>query len=381
MKLIICGNYGENNLGDSLILEGLIKSVREITSNPEITVLANNPKELEESLKTRGYGTIKAENKFPSGIRSIFKYFLNRSFWKTRKAVKAADYFILGGGGLFDGTSKKAILIWGIQAWFAYHYKKPVIMYGQSLGEISSGFAQKVVKKMFRKAEFIAVRDESSKQLLKTWIKGKKILVMPDLVFGIESIKNAEQNHYDAKEPRIAEQKTLLLSLRPFKHTTEQFNKVLADFVDTATAETGLPVELIPFKKVMDEKYQKAIAETTKAKPKLLEYTDDKEKLNEIYGKAKVLIGMRLHSILYAIKTGTPFLAINYNPKVKNILESLGLSAFIIEIKDATPENLLKHLNEILEKNEQIREKLTRIAKSEYEKLKETEKSLKEVLK
>lgn len=376
MKIIICGNYGENNLGDSLILEGLIKSVREITSNPEITVLANNPKDLEESLKSRGYGTIKAENKFPSGIRSFITYLFGGSFWRTRRVVKNADYFILGGGGLFDGTSKKAILIWGIQAWFAYHYKKPVIMYGQSLGEINSKFAKKVVKKMFRKAEFIAVRDESSKQLLKTWIKGKKILVMPDLVF--HATEGQREPRAQSQEPLAP--RTLLLNLRPCRHIASEFNKTLADFTDVVTAETGLTVELLPFKKGMDEKYQKAIAETSKAKPKLLEYTDDKEKLNEIYSKAKVLIGMRLHSILYAIKTGTPFLAINYNPKVRNILESLNLSEFVIEINDVTPKNLLKKLQTIIEKEVQIREKLTQIAIGEYKKFATIEKHLKEII-
>ena len=333
MKIVIAGNYGADNLGDDLILEGLLRTAREITTKAELTVLSAKPKQTAEKFN------VHSAHKFPAGIRSLIKYFLNGEFKKTKKIVKECDYFILGGGGLFDETYKKSIFIWSIQAWFAYHYKKPVIMYGQSLNPLHSKYAKNKVKKLFRKADFIAMRDETSKSELKKLIKGKKIHVVPDLIF---RIPNPTQENQDRKAQ-------LLICLRTLKEPTPKLEEGLTGFLNQVHKNTSLETKFVPFKKNKDESLNKKILNELdeKEKAEILKFTSDTTSIKKLFAASKIVVGIRLHSILMAITTGTPFIAINYNPKVRNMLTSLGLEEFCLDVDEVTSTKLYEMLGKL----------------------------------
>jgi len=332
MKLAIIGNYGANNLGDELILEGLLKTVRGIKPAAGITVLSANPKQTSEKFD------IKSVRKFPAGFRSIFTYLFNGQLSKTIKAVKKADFVIIGGGGLFDDSTFKAVWIWTVQAAVAYLLKKKVIMYGQSIKPLRSKLAQKCVRKLFKKAKFIAVRDEDSKKVIKKLIRGKKIYLMPDLIFKLEP--KFEQ----AKENKI------LFCLREYADKPADFDTNLAKFINhILKQDKNLKIEFLPFKKGLDEQYISKIIEkiTEKDRTHIHKFTDKRREVERIFTTSKVVIGMRLHSVLMAIVTKTPFIAVNYNPKVRNILETLRLQKLVVEPEDVGPKELGSLLNSI----------------------------------
>ncbi|MBD3360226.1 polysaccharide pyruvyl transferase CsaB, partial [Candidatus Peregrinibacteria bacterium] len=45
MKIVIAGNYGAGNLGDEMILEGMIKIIKSSSPDSEITALSASPEE------------------------------------------------------------------------------------------------------------------------------------------------------------------------------------------------------------------------------------------------------------------------------------------------------------------------------------------------
>ena len=359
MKIIIAGNYGAGNLGDELILEGLLETLRDVSPEAKVTVFSARPF---FTKKRHAKYDIKTRYKVPSGARSLLKSVFNGQLKRTLKSIKKADYFILGGGGLFDETSKKAIWIWSVQAWAAYHYKKPVIMYGQGISSIKSNWAKKKLKKYFRKAELIAVRDTDSKHQLKKLIRGKKILLMPDLLFKIRKL------HVPASENTQTQPK-ILLALRPFKKPLPGFEKEIRKFIEE-NKDQLIP---IPFQKQQDGHYL-----NPENPPK---YTSNIDKILTKYQGANSLVAMRLHAILFAICTGTPFVAISYNPKVTHILETLGLQEYMIEIKELTSENLQAKLKEVLENHHDISIRLQKIAATQLQKHEEVEMHLKAILK
>jgi polysaccharide pyruvyl transferase CsaB len=365
MKIVVAGNYGANNLGDELILEGLLKTLRTVKPAVEITVMCASPNKIKEKFE------INSCHKFPAGLRSLIAYSLNGNFKKTRKAVKECDFFILGGGGLFDDTSLKAVWIWSVQALFAYLYKRPVVMYGQNLKPIKSKFCQRMVKKLFKKASFIAVRDEDSKKVLKTLIKGKKIYLMPDLIFKV-----------DPKFEQAKENK-LLVCLRPTPETSQDFVDNIAKTLNSLLGEDeNLKVEFIPFQEGMDEKFHASIIEkiTEKDRIHIHPFNEKRHKVERLFSEAKLVLGMRLHSILMAINTGTPFVAINYNPKVENILETLNLHKFLVDPKGTTPSNLKSLIDKAQNDRERIGERLKVIKNTQAQKHLEVEGHLKKLL-
>jgi polysaccharide pyruvyl transferase WcaK-like protein len=346
MKIVIAGNYGAGNLGDELILEGLLETLNDIVPKAKITVLTARP---QFTKKRFSKYDIKTRYKVPAGIRSLLKNLLNGQLKKTLRAIKKSDYFILGGGGLFDETTKKAIWIWGTQARAAYHYKKPVIMYGQSISNLKSNWAKKRIKKYFRKAELIAVRDLESKQDLKRLIRGKKIISMPDLIFKIRKLQVASQSQG---------QKTLI-ALRAL--TNQKAEEEIQKFIKNNEQN----LTHIQFQKT---------------KENVSVYTSNLDKILNKYHNSKAIIATRLHAILMAVCTGTPFIAINYNPKVQNILDALNLAEYMINPEEITAENLQRKLQEIKENHKEISQRLKRIAETQLQKHENVEKHLSQAL-
>jgi len=336
MKLIIAGNYGAHNLGDELILEGILTAIRRIKPAAEITILSEKPQE------TKNKYEVHCLKKFPAGFRSLFFRLLNGDFKKTSKAVKECDFFMFGGGGLFDGTTLKGMIIWAVQAAFAYRYKKPVILYAQSVSSIDSKLKRWIVKKVFGKAVFISVRDENSKEILKDIIKGKQVYIMPDMIFRIEDFKQTRTPNSQNK---------VLICLKKIEWMKEELKASIIEFANNLLRE-NMTVEFLPFA-IEDEKYLNEIADkiTQKEKIEIHRFTEDKNRISEIFQTADFVLGMRLHGVLMAIICGIPFIAINYNPKVENLLKSVGLEENLIEPEDVDSETLITRFLKRSERN------------------------------
>jgi colanic acid/amylovoran biosynthesis protein len=60
-----------------------------------------------------------------------------------------------------------------------------------------------------------------------------------------------------------------------------------------------------------------------------------------IIGGACLHIGSRMHSNIFALQAGTPFVAISYLPKTQSIMRMLGLSEFVADIAALQAEQLV----------------------------------------
>jgi len=328
MKIVITGNYGAKNSGDELILEGLLSAIEEINPATEVTVLSGDPKETSKRHR------INSDQKFPSGIRSWIKF--NFFFEpKTKKHLSECDYFILGGGGLFGGLTISANIIWGVQALKAFSQKKKVVIYGQSLGNLDGWLNKRIVKHVFSKAHAIAVRDNQSKEKIIRMGICREVFVIPDL---------ALRKKYTPKG--IKEEKTLLVSLRELQAKGETVAKIVAHFINWLKGHEGWKIKIVDFQggetgdidKKIHEKLVNIVKDTENIE--YLGYIKDSQELLETVEKATIILGMRLHSIIAATMTQTPFMALSYEPKVDGFLKESSLSTQGISIENLTVDKL-----------------------------------------
>ncbi|MFA7685642.1 MAG: polysaccharide pyruvyl transferase family protein [Candidatus Gracilibacteria bacterium] len=362
MRIVIAGNYGVQNLGDEMILKGLLQSLRSIFPLAELTVLSSNPVETNRTYQ------VNSVEKFPAGFRSFFKNIFHKNN-ATSRAVKACDYFILGGGGLFGGPKRRANLIWGIQAVMAYFYGKKVVMYGQSIGPIKKFIDRLILKRLFKKAKLIIVRDKPSKDRLRELGIEKKVYVYPDLAFRFKIETDEHQR-----------EKRLIVALRQMENLPVDFNESISSFLNWVIAEHKWNVTFITFQKGVesDEKLHEEIMEMINDKSYLdLIDEHDIEKIIRVYLESEMVFGMRLHSLISAIKTDTPFMAINYAPKVKDFLESSGMEDHFLNLNEINPEKLKKQFTKVFTKKEDIISQL----KKYNEKAKESHEEMEELLK
>ncbi len=331
--IIICGNYGAGNLGDEMILAGMLKLFREHSPKLKITVFSSNPKETSKLYK------VKSVLKFPSGIRSFIKFLFSNK--KQIKALKNCDYFILGGGGLFGELTFKANIIWGIQGFMALRHKKSLIIYGQSIGKLKGKIKKFIVKKLFKKADYISLRDNVSKSRLEELGIKKEILVSPDLAFNLVS-----------PPPLKKRKKQIIVALRQLNYLPNSFIKEISDFLSKLISEK-YKILFVKFQngEKNDENLHKKILKTIRKNSnmeyvKKIPYTKDFNKILQVFSESEFVLGMRLHSIISAMKTKTPFLGINYATKIQDLLKDFNLEKHSTDIKNIKSEELLKSFQE-----------------------------------
>jgi len=340
MKILIIGNYGAGNIGDEMILKGLLAFLNKSLVSPQITVMSGNPEETKKNHKV--YSVLK----FPAGFNSVINFLISFGN-ETKRAIKDCDFVIMGGGNLFGGPENRANFIWGVQGLFVKFYKKTLFIMGQSIGENKSILSRYFLKKIFNYASFISLRDRESINLLNELQIQKNIFLQPDFAFCSKTIQK-EKN------------KTIAVSLRNSKKLDTKAILSIIEFLNFQVEKNGYKIDLLNFQQgtAGEEKINKEIFNKIQKKDFIKMYnnlTDTSESL-EIIARSEILIGMRLHSIISAIKTNTPFLALDYAPKIWNLLKSLGLENQFI--KDKSAENLKQLFHKTVTNYKSISEKL-----------------------
>lgn len=347
MKIVIAGNYGAKNLGDELILEGLISQLKQQSSRAQITVLSADP------LQTEKIHQIKSAKPFPAGLRSILKWIFTNNK-ATKQAIKECDLFILGGGGLFGSLTFKANLIWGIQAFMAYRYKKPVAMLGQSIGPLHGRIRKFIVKYLFKRSKLITLRDQkSAKRLRKLNIKNP-IHVLADFAFSLPLPKPAKR------------EKSILVCLRQMDNLSPEFKQNAAELLDEMAEKHGYKINFLAFQEPEDLILHQEIFDLmfNRGKVQFIKSPSSSSELLEVFLRSGLTLAMRLHSIIVSIKTETPFIAISYSSKIKDLLETHHLKEYMTELNKFESESVLKRVRRIEENYPAVQNQLEKCNKA-----------------
>ncbi len=342
MKYVVCGNYGATNLGDEAILDGIIGILNNADNRAEITVMSSNPKE------TFASHHIKAIYLMPAGFRSFFRLVFNGRVFSTLSAIKACDYFILGGGGLFSDEKFKAVWIWWFQAFWAFLLRKKVICLGQSVGPLNTRTGRFLTASVFKRADRIAVRDLSSKeQLAKLGIFKAEVLADPAFLLPIDEKNSSINDNY------------IIFSVRPWiKGDKKTLYKFCAHFIDWIYEEYGLKTILLPFQLYQD----KDIAELNnifdqvryKHVAEIRAFSTYYRDAIDIISRSSAVIGMRLHSLIFSTICHKPFIALSYSQKVRQLCTDMGMEDYVIDWQSLDLADLKHKFSTLMEDRERI---------------------------
>lgn len=344
-KIVICGNYGATNLGDEAILDGILKLVKLADSKNEVTVLAPDYRTAESVHK------VKALPILPCGLKSFIKGLFGGTIWKTIDAIRKCDLFILGGGGLFTDEKLMAIIIWSMQAKFAQIFKKPVFCLGQSVGPLSTSFGKIKTAEVFKKSFKITVRDNMSADLLEGFgIDQVNVLADPAFCLDLELSAAASAEKY------------IVMSLREWQNVSpEQYAKFIID----VWKKYQLKTVLVPFQiatdndlNILNKVYEEVKNDCNEPIVELFEYDLDYIKTVELIAKSTAVVGMRLHSLIFATICHKPFLALNYSTKVRGLIEDLGMGEYVLRLNEDA-EKMMTYFEALMSNYEKIQNGLT----------------------
>lgn len=334
MRVVLSGYYGFDNVGDEAILYSIIHALRDVRPDVNITVLSNEP---EETRKTYG---VEAVNR-----------------WKLKEvatAIKDSDGLISGGGSLLqDETGMKSIPYYTGIMKLAKWLGKPVFVYAQGMGPFRKKHNKWLVKNTLQSVQGITIRDEDSKRLLESIGIRREMDLVPDPVIGLSSSKFESGWMADQKITG----KTVSVSVRDWQ-AGKNFKQRLAEALDRCSAD-GITVIFVPMHGKHDDETSREVAGLMKEKSLIAPYAASIEEKIAIFGKTDLLVGMRLHALIFAAIGYVPFVALSYDPKIDAFAEIAGQPvAGHVTMDDWSGESLDHEVRNVLDNHDQCKNNL-----------------------
>jgi polysaccharide pyruvyl transferase CsaB len=305
-KIVISGYYGFNNIGDESILTSIVNNLKQSIPRAEITVLSVNPKSTEKK----------------HGVKAINR----KNIMQILQEIKTCDLLISGGGSLLqDVTSGKSISYYLGVIMMGLILKKKVMIYSQGIGPVNRGYNRILVKYVLNKVDCITVRDEKSMdELLKMSVNIPPIFVTADPVIGLDKVPLELGRAQLVKEGLEEDNGKPLIgfAIRSWKKN-DRLKTVLAKTADRLIEALDVQVVFIPFHYGEDIRFMEEIEKEMKQQAIFVKHKYDVQEMLAITGNLDLLIGVRLHSLIFAAIMNVPVIGISYDPKNDSFMASL----------------------------------------------------------
>lgn len=306
-RVVISGFYGFHNIGDEAILETLILKLRAIDPNISITVLTNNPLE--------------------TGTKFNVKTVKRHDVLKVFTAIMKTDILLSGGGSLLqDDTSARSIHYYLAIIRMGLFMKKDVFLISNGIGPIIRAHNKKQVASVLNKVNHTTVRDFNSKKLLEEiGVASERISVSADLVIDMEmqplSLGSHILNGLDIVD-KTREMIGVAIRQKDFRDSKRR--EALVRFVNHLSEK--YTVLFIPFYYEEDSKIEGDIKHLVDENVVFLSEKYDAHEVLGVMQHLRILIGSRLHSLIFSLVAEVPFIGISYDPKIENFMEMIDMS-------------------------------------------------------
>lgn len=328
-KIVISGYYGFNNAGDEAMLYAILRSLRALYPKADVTVISGKP---EETAKTFNVHAIPRFGGF-----SILKRLIG------------SDLVISGGGSLLqDVTSSRSLLYYLSIIAAGVLLRKKVFLYGQGIGPLHRKWVCRLLTFVLSHVDAITVRDRKSADFLKRLGVKAPVYTTADSVLSLPKVPT-DRGQEILREAGVPQGKRIIgISVRSWMGEG-QWICAFRDYVKRISEEPGTAVVFISMQYPEDKKIAEKICEGLSFENiYFLDGSFEAPELMSIIGSLDVLVGMRLHALIFAALMHVPLLGISYDPKIDNFLSDIGQkSAFPISAFHG--ETLYNKTKELLE--------------------------------
>jgi len=369
MKKILFTGASFQNKGSAAMLISTLKIFRKLIPGGEFALASSYPEFDRE--KAKKYGLRIFEYQF--SIKSILKPL----FSMASELVNVNVVVDLSGFGYSDEARKTGMLVKGLTIIICKLFRKPVILYAQSLGPFNYKFTRLLCRICLQRADMIVVRGKISKGHLYSLGIRKNVHVYADSAFLLEPVSRKRLTEILRKE-NVKKRKSALrigiaVNLRIYERTkgTGTENRYvnmmaqLSDFlVEKLNAEIVFVPYEFPYKSAMRGYDDRFVAKMiyTKAKNKhriqLIENEYDPRELKALTQIFDLFIGCRFHSIVASTSMCVPTIAIGWSHKYLEMMEVLGQAKYVCDYRDLSLNHLINLVNDALYWRKEIKKEL-----------------------
>ncbi|MGM9641184.1 MAG: polysaccharide pyruvyl transferase CsaB [Faecousia sp.] len=311
--VLICGAYGNGNVGDETILEAILQQMRRHDPDMPICVMSKRPRQ-----------TCRHNQ-----VSSVYTF----DFLKTRREMKKARLFISGGGSLIqDATSTRSLLFYLHAIRSARRYGCKVMMYGCGIGPVSrKANRRRAARIIDDNVDLISLRDPDSQRELESLGVSRPLIRVtadPALLQAIPDEKEQAYRDLCKQAGLKPEGRYCLFALRPWGSVGRKL-QVFAHAAAYAYERYGLTPVFFQLEPGKDREITLATAELVRCPKVVLPTISDGAVICALMRDMKLVISMRLHALIFAAGQGTPVVGISYDPKVSGFMDYLGQENYI----------------------------------------------------
>ena len=270
------------------------------------------------------------------------------------RLIAESDLVVSKGGHIFYNRRKHP-MDWArlyqhlFPLMIARRYHVPYILFGQSFGPITGGVGKGLISMVFRGANAISAREKFSRQtVLELGIPDAKVDVVPDAAFALrpaltERVLKILENY------RLRSGSFAVVTVRHWPYMPggqkDRFNEHFLN--EMAKLANGLVTKNVvdrvalvahtlgPTDNENDRVATRALSSRLKGEKFVtLEQDLRADELVALYGAARLLVGTRFHSVIFALAGGTPVYAVSYfGPKAHGIMDMLEMGNLCSDIE------------------------------------------------
>lgn len=299
MRIVISGYYGFGNGGDEAVLGAMIAALRDRIPQARVVVLSGAPDQ------TRLLHGVASASRTTGALR----------------AIAGADLFISGGGSLIqDVTSARSALYYLGLLGLATGLARATMVYAQGIGPLRRRWLRTLAGGILNRVTLVTVRDEDSRRLLQKLAVHRPVHVVADPAFALDPVPATDIRDLIGT-PRAAR---IGLALRPWRDG--RFLEPLVDGLRAVCREIGAEVVALAFHPERDLAVCAQAARATDGR--VLAGLSPREMM-AVVGGLDLVVGMRLHALVYAVARGVPPVGLSYDPKIEGLFKQIGVGRLL----------------------------------------------------
>jgi len=246
-------------------------------------------------------------------------------------------------------------------------WERPCILTGVGIGPLRTEIGRAYVREVLAWADVITVRDTGSRDVLQSagFPEPERVVVTADPVFRLPfGHGEAPASPFEAlmssgSRPRIG----VAVRNWPGYPPADQWLPELAQALRQVARQTGgtvlfLPLQAYPIHPPTDDvaaaRTVASIIEGSVDVRVVEEYLSPRQ-ADALVGTCDIVIAMRLHAAILALRHGIPCIGLAYDPKVRYLMTDAGLDEFCFDLASVRRDTLEQAILELLSRPEGFR--------------------------
>lgn len=335
--ITILGYYGYKNSGDEAILSSTLEEFRRLCPDLSFLILSKNPEETRKIYR----------------VDSIYRF----NIFKVMGALKKTRLFLAGGGSLIqDNTSTRSIIFYLSILKLAKRMGAKTMLFGNGIGPIRRPINRRFARTVLNGLDAVSLRDSQSYNEVKALgISRPNIYVTADPAILMEP--SADEKIREMMEKESIPQDKPLIGISIRKWADSKYFTKIAQIADYCVDKFNVHPVFIPMQYSCDLEASLEVARSMVHEASVIKGIYPPNVILGFAGKLEILIGMRLHSLIYAASQCIPLIGLVYEPKVDAFLrEIMQPSGGMLDKLDTG--NVCRLLDEVWDNRAEIKEQL-----------------------